>query len=80
MPDKKSQNERAKIFVGAVMLLGGVICILVPASTLQDRSLFSFVLMGIPLVILGSTYIWEAIEGLKERKREREKTKDTNMQ
>ncbi|MFH1370648.1 MAG: hypothetical protein ABII09_05110 [Planctomycetota bacterium] len=80
MPDKKSHDEGAKIFLGVLSLLGGVICILVPASTLQDRSLFSFVLMGIPLVILGSTYIWEAIEGLRAKKRESKETKDTKGQ
>ena len=83
MDSEKSKDKGAKVFLGIVVLLGGVICILVPASTLQDRSLFYYTLMGISLVMFGSTSIWEAIEGFKEIKRERqrqENKKDTKVQ
>ena len=83
MDSEKSKNEGAKVFLGIVTLLGGVICILVPASTLQDRSLFYYTLMGISLVVFGSMSIWEAIESFKEIKRERrrqENKKDTKVQ
>jgi uncharacterized membrane protein HdeD (DUF308 family) len=76
----KSQNDGKKIFLGIVILLGGVICILVPAATLQDRSLIFFVLMGIPLVMFGATYIWEAIEGFRKKQREGKEIKDTKAQ
>jgi|GEM_PF-3366178 uncharacterized membrane protein HdeD (DUF308 family) len=72
---KKSQIKGKELFLGIVSLLGGVICILVPASTLRDRSLIAFVLMGIPFVMFGAIDIWESIEGF--RKREGQENKDT---
>ncbi|MBE3117003.1 hypothetical protein IMZ68_07340 [Candidatus Bathyarchaeota archaeon] len=80
MNNKNSQIKGKKLFLGIVILFGGVICILVPASTLRDRSLIAFVLMGIPLVMSGAIDIWESIEGLRKRKREGQENKDTKGQ
>jgi uncharacterized membrane protein HdeD (DUF308 family) len=77
MPDMKPDIDGKKLFLGITGLLGGVICILVPASTLQDHSLIAFVLMGIPLVMFGAIDIWESIEGLRERKKAKQEIKDT---
>lgn len=80
MHNRNSQVDKKKLFLGIVGLLGGIICILVPSSTLQDRSLISYVLLGISLVIFGSIDIWEAIEGLRKRRKEKYKAKDTKGQ
>jgi hypothetical protein len=76
MNNKDSRIKGKELFLGIGTLFGGVICILVPVSTLQDRSLIYYVFMGIPLVMSGSTFIWEAIEGLRKKKREGEEKKD----
>ena len=77
MSGMKPKIDGKKLFLGILTLLGGVICILVPASTLQDRSLISYTIIGISLVMFGSTYIWEAIECFRKRKREGQENKDT---
>jgi hypothetical protein len=74
MPDIKSQIKY-KVFLGIIFLLGGVISILVPASKL-DGSSIATIIMGIIFVMLGDMYFWEAIEGLRKRKKEKQEIKD----
>jgi uncharacterized membrane protein HdeD (DUF308 family) len=77
MSDIKPQIDRKQVFLGILYLLGGVISILVPASALHDRSLIGFTLLGIPLVMLGTSTIWDVI---REKQRDKHKTKDTKGQ
>ena len=65
------------MFVGIVLLLGGVICILIPAAKLEGRFLVTIIL-GITMVMLGTTVIWKTTEGMRERLREKQEVKDTN--
>lgn len=53
-----------ELFVGIVLLLGGVICILIPATKLESRFLVTIIL-GITLVMLGGAFIWKTTVNLK---------------
>ena len=74
VPEKESQNG-LKIFLGIMMVLGGILSILIPASSLKMDSLSSIIL-GITLVMLGDSYVWGAIEAYRKKKREKNKTED----
>lgn len=67
------------MFIGVMLLLGGVICILIPATKLEGRFLVT-IIFGITGVMLGTIFIWKATEDLRERQRERQEIKDTKGQ
>lgn len=73
MSNIKPQIDGKQLFLGVLFLLGGVICILVPASTLRDRSLIATIVFGITSVMLGTYYFWSATEGWREKRREKHK-------
>lgn len=68
-----------EMFIGVMLLLGGVICILIPATKLEGRFLVT-IIFGITGVMLGTIFIWKATEDLRERQRERQEIKDTKGQ
>ena len=76
MPAIKSQMKY-KVFLGVMFLLGGIISILIPASKLEGSSIAT-IIMGITFVMLGDTFIWEAIKDFRERKKEKQEIKDTH--
>jgi uncharacterized membrane protein HdeD (DUF308 family) len=79
MFEKRPQNG-LKVYLGIVFLLGGGCCILIPAITLP-RSDITMILMGISFIMLGDSYIWSAIEGLrKEKLRKKDETKNIKSQ
>lgn len=65
-----------EVFIGVMLLLGGAICVLIPATKLEGRFLVT-IIFGITGVMLGTTFIWKATEGLRERQREGQEIKDT---
>jgi len=76
MSNVKLKMGWGEVFIGVILLLGGVICILIPATKLEGRFLVTIIL-GITLVILGTAFIWAATKGLRERQREGQEIKDT---
>ncbi len=76
MPDMKPDIEWKRLFLSIILTLGGVITILVPALKLDGRSIAT-ILSGVPLVMLGSSFFWESMEGLRERKKAKQEIKDT---
>jgi hypothetical protein len=79
--DMKPQVEGKRLFLGILFLLGGgVACILIPAITLHDLSLIATIILGISFIMLGESYIWQATEGWREKKREKHKNKDIKEQ
>jgi hypothetical protein len=75
MPDIKSQMKY-KVFLGVILLLGGIISILIPAWKLEGSSTAT-IIMGVTFVMLGDSFLWEAIRDLRERKKEKQEIKDT---
>ncbi len=76
MPDTKPKNEwGAKLFLAIIQTLGGVITILVPASSLDRRSII-MIILGISLVMNGACFLMESMEDLRKAKKEAKGTKD----
>jgi len=75
MSNVKLKMGWGEVFIGVMLLLGGVICILIPAAKLEGRFLV-VIILGITGVMLGTTFIWKATEGLRKRQREGQEIKD----
>jgi uncharacterized membrane protein HdeD (DUF308 family) len=78
MPEKPQTG--AKLFLGIMHLVGGLICILVPALSLKKRSDISLIVLGITLVMLGTSYVWLATESRRQKKKEEQKNNDIKEQ
>jgi hypothetical protein len=65
----------SKVFLGTILLLGGIITILM-APKLEGTILRSYKL-GIILVMLGTYVIWKTIKDLREKQKERRELKNT---
>jgi len=69
MPDEKKQIDVKKVFLGVMFLLGGCICILM---SVMIAHFFVNIILGITLVMLGTAFIWQATEGFRKKRRQRE--------
>jgi hypothetical protein len=76
MPDIKPDIEWKRLFLAIILSLGGVITILVPVSKLGGSSIAT-IISGIALVMLGSSFFGESMEGLRKRRKEKQEIKDT---
>jgi len=71
MASEKPQIEGKEVFVGTIILSGGVISIVVYSTSLAN------VLLGISSVMLGTVVIWEGIKGYREKKKTNGNSKKT---
>jgi Tfp pilus assembly protein PilO len=78
MPEMKPDIDGKRLFLAIILTLGGVITILVPASKLDGRSIVG-ILSGVTFVVLGYSFLWESMEGLRERKKAKQEAKDTKQ-
>jgi uncharacterized membrane protein HdeD (DUF308 family) len=76
----KSKRKWIEAFLGAVLLFGGGMCILVPAIEIQDCSLVITLVLGVTLAIQGIDYIWKATGNLRPRRSEKQLNKDKREQ
>ena len=53
-----SKKDGCKVFIGVVLLLGGVVYIIIPAKEFYGDSI-SYILLGTSLIVLGSFFIWK---------------------
>ena len=79
MHNIKSQVGK-KAFLGIIFVLGGMTIALIRASACQDNSVISSVLFGITAAMLGTYWIFSAMEEHRARKREEQKIKDIKGQ
>ena len=63
----KLQIDWKRMFIGIVLLTGGLLWIFVPVTMLQNSSLVINIVLAITLVLLGTSFIWSATEGLRKR-------------
>ena len=77
MHNIKSQVGK-KAFLGIIFVLGGMTIALIRASACQDKSVISSVLFGITGAMLGTYWIFSALEEHRERRRQKQETKDIN--
>jgi hypothetical protein len=76
MPDMKPDIEWKRLFLSIIFTLGGVISIFAASSKL-DVSELSFLIVGITGIVLGYSFFWESLEGLREAKKAKQQIKDT---
>jgi hypothetical protein len=59
MPDPQVRVEWKRVAIASVLMVGGGVFILVPATSLPGRSVICIV-MGASLIMLGTVWFWEA--------------------
>ena len=77
MDETKPNNQwGARLFLAIIFSLGGIISILVPASSL-DRNSIGMIILGITLVMQGACFFMESMEGIRKERKQNKEAKGT---
>ena len=65
--ENKKKIDWKKLFLGVLLLAGGFICFFTPSKNTQFRTLIIALILSIPLVSWGASFIWSALTKNKEK-------------
>jgi uncharacterized membrane protein HdeD (DUF308 family) len=69
-----AENEKVidwkKLFLGVLLLAGGLICFFTPSKNTQFRTLIITLILSVTLAPLGASFIWSALTQNKEKNKD----------